>query len=129
MPWPADLRYREDLLFPGRTIKEAGNVRLGRPLQKIFKGRSKLEQAREMFPKEKFLINCDGELTDMVLEHGASGEDALRGWLVAAFIEKRAFGEAYGQMEAVFPSFISEVKARGWHTDRFLDGRGCRFSF
>ncbi|CAA7390483.1 unnamed protein product [Spirodela intermedia] len=136
---PADLRYREDLLFPGRIIEDAGNVKVGRPLHRIFKGPSKLKQAREMFPKEKFLISCEGELTDMILEHGASGEDALRGWLVAACaasMEKSgggpreaAMAKAHQRMEALFPLFISQVRARGWHTDRFLDGRGCRFSF
>lgn len=29
---PADLRYREDLLFPGRLIEDAGNVKVGRDI-------------------------------------------------------------------------------------------------
>nr|GEV42123.1 protein root UVB sensitive 2, chloroplastic-like [Tanacetum cinerariifolium] len=84
---PADLRYKEDLLFPGRVIKEAGNVK------------------------------------------NASGEDALRGWLVAAYAypsanpEVEMLEEAYEKMNMVMPTLLSELQAKGWHTDRFLDGR------
>ncbi|KAK4492455.1 hypothetical protein RD792_003264 [Penstemon davidsonii] len=28
----------------------------------------------------------------------------------------------------VFSPFLSELQAKGWHTDRFLDGNGCRFA-
>ncbi|XP_078427867.1 root UVB sensitive protein (Protein of unknown function, DUF647) isoform X2 [Wolffia australiana] len=139
VPSPVDLRYREDLLFPGRLIPEAGSVKVGRPLHKIFKGPAELERAREMFPGEKFLISCEDGLTNVVLEHGASGEDALRAWLVASFaasMEKAGdgprgagMGKAYLKMDSMFPPFIQQVKAKGWHADRFLDGRGCRFSF
>lgn len=103
------------------------------------KNPSKLEELREIFPNEKFLISCKNKYTDMILEHNASGEDALRGWLVAAFaaeLERSADGQkqsvvslAYEKMESVFPSFISEVKRKGWHTDRFLDGLGSRYAF
>lgn len=76
---------------------------------------------------------------DMVLEHNATGEDALRGWLVAAFaadIEKKSFhGDsidalqaAYKKMNNVFEPFLSELQAKGWHSDRFLDGTGVRFA-
>lgn len=136
---PADLRYRENLIFPGRVIEEAGSVKVGQPLRKVVKSPGKLEELREIFPNEKFLISSRNKHTDMILEYNASGEDALRGWLVAAFADemvqsvggsKQAFmTSAYEKMESVFPSFISEVKKKGWHTDRFLDGLGSRYAF
>ncbi|KAJ6853896.1 protein root UVB sensitive 2, chloroplastic [Iris pallida] len=135
---PADLRYRENLIFPDRVIEEAGSVKVGQPLRKLVKNPSKLAELREDFPNEKFIISCKNKHTDMVLEHSASGEDAMRGWLVAAFaaeMEKSGYGSkqdalkpAYEKMESCFPSFLSEVKRRGWHTDQFLDGHSSRFS-
>lgn len=135
---PADLRYREDLLFPGRLIEDAGNVKVGRDLHKAIKP-SKFHQLKEIFPEEKFLLNRGTKWTDMVLEHNASGEDALRGWLVAAYaanLEKsarepnfNALQEAFERMNSVLSPFISELQAKGWHTDRFLDGTGSRFAF
>ncbi|KAF9605642.1 hypothetical protein IFM89_017985, partial [Coptis chinensis] len=135
---PADLRYREDLLFPGRIIEEAGSVKVGRPLHKVVKP-SKLSRLRDIFPEEKFLISRGSKCTDMVLEHNATGEDALRGWLVAAYaasMEKPGYGsseiilkDAYEKMQTLFPSFLSELKLKGWHTDRFLDGTGNRFAW
>lgn len=71
----------------------------------------------------------------MVLEHNASGEDALRGWLVAAYangedpVNERNLQVAYEKMKSVMPSFLPELQAKGWHTDRFLDGKGIRFGF
>ncbi|ONK57377.1 uncharacterized protein A4U43_C10F19460 [Asparagus officinalis] len=136
---PADLRYRENLVFPDRLIEEAGSVKVGQPLRKIVENPSKLEELREIIPNEKFIISRKTKHTDMILEHGASGEDALRGWLMAAFAaemqkssagpKRDVMGLAHEQMESVFPSFISEVKKRGWHTDRFLDGLGSRYAF
>lgn len=133
------MRYQENLLFPERLIEDAGSVKVGRPLHKVVKKPSKLCQLREIFPKEKFLINWGNQQTDMVLEHGATGEDALRGWLVAAYSSKMeksvdmldgmVLQEAYEKMDAVFPSFVSELKTKGWHTDRFLDGTGSRFAW
>lgn len=74
----------------------------------------------------------------MVLEHNASGEDALRGWLVAAYAAElersnhersaRVLEAAYEKMNILFNPFISELQAKGWHTDRFLDGGGSRFA-
>ncbi|XP_058101637.1 protein root UVB sensitive 2, chloroplastic-like isoform X2 [Magnolia sinica] len=136
---PADLRYREDLLFPERLIEDAGNVKVGRAIHKVVKKPSKLVELRELFPKEKFLINRENKQTDMVLEHTATGEDALKGWLIAAYAaDLDRFGhmpsdvvlrEAYMKVENVFPTFVSELKMKGWHTDRFLDGTGSRFSW
>ncbi|XP_074583091.1 protein root UVB sensitive 2, chloroplastic-like [Curcuma longa] len=137
---PADLRYQENLIHPGRVIKEAGNVKVGQPLKNVVKNLSALKELRDIFPSEKFLINRQDKLTYMSLEQSASGEDALRGWLVAAFadaMEKSGDGSsglpvlnaAYEKMESVFPGFLSEVKMRGWYTDQFLDGNGKRYAF
>ncbi|KAL6516170.1 hypothetical protein OROGR_019475 [Orobanche gracilis] len=105
-----NLRHQEDLLFPGRLIVEAGSVKVGRPCHK-----------------------------DMILERNATGEDALMGWLVAAYAAEiensfnepsvNALLEAYERMANAFSPFISGLQAKGWHTDRFLDGTGYRFAF
>ncbi|KAK4486642.1 hypothetical protein RD792_006789 [Penstemon davidsonii] len=134
---PADLRYQEDLIFPGRLIEEAGNVKVGRALHKVLKP-SELHQVKEKFSEEKFILNRGTKWTDMILERNATGDDALRGWLVAAYaadIEKsfhkhseEVLDEAYERMNNVFSPFLSELQAKGWHTDRFLDGNGCRFT-
>ncbi|PON51300.1 Root UVB sensitive family [Parasponia andersonii] len=134
---PADLRYREDLLFPGRLIEDAGNVKVGRALHKVVKP-SKLRQLKQMFPEEKFLLSHGSKWVDMLLMHNATGEDALRGWLVATYAAEmeKSFYEpsasvleaAYKKMNDDFFPFLSELRAKGWHTDRFLDGTGFRFS-
>ncbi|KAG8389211.1 hypothetical protein BUALT_Bualt02G0205300 [Buddleja alternifolia] len=134
---PADLRYQEDLLFPGRLIEEAGSVKVGRALHKVVKP-SELHRVKDKFSEEKFILTRGTKWTDMILERNASGEDALRGWLVAAYaadIEKsfgisseNALQEAYERMSNVFSPFLSELQGKGWHTDRFLDGTGCRFA-
>ncbi|TVU00429.1 hypothetical protein EJB05_54139, partial [Eragrostis curvula] len=135
---PAELRYREDLLFPNRLIEEAGSVKIGQPIRRVLSPQL-VEQSRTTFPNEKFLLGPKGNKTYMVLEQSASGEDALRGWLVAAFaldMERSGIGsrdtvlnEAYEKMERVFPKFVSEVRSRGWYTDQFLDGNGSRIAF
>ncbi|KAL3517699.1 hypothetical protein ACH5RR_020288 [Cinchona calisaya] len=135
---PADLRYREDLLFPGRLIKDAGSVKVGSALHMVVKP-SKLQQLKEIFPEERFILNSGARRTDLILEHNATGEDALRGWLVAAyaadmkkFIDEPCatiLREAYERMDSVVRPFLSELQAKGWHTDRFLDGTGSRFAF
>src|SRR5207244_3844527 len=135
---PAELRYREDLLFPNRLIEDAGSVKIGQPLLRVLSPRL-VEQLRATFPHEKFLLNQKSNMTYMVLEQSASGEDALRGVLVAAFaseMEKSGISscdivlnEAYEKMERVFPTFVSEVRSRGWYTDQFLDGNRSRIAF
>ncbi|CAN0886103.1 Protein root UVB sensitive 2, chloroplastic [Linum grandiflorum] len=136
---PADIRYHEDLMFPGRLIKDAGSVKVGQALHKVMKP-SKLEEYKEMFPNEKFVISRGKKkCTNMVLEHDATGEDALRGWLVAAYaanmenssngFSSTALQDAYEKMDSVFDKFTSELHAKGWHTDRFLDGTGTRFAW
>jgi len=135
---PADLRYREDLLFPRKLIEDAGNVRAGRALHKAIRP-SKLIELKQVFPGEKFLLNGDNRCIDMVLEQDAIGEDALRGWLVAAYavqfdkssheLSNSTLLQAYEKMNEVFPVFLKELECKGWHTDRFLDGSGSRFAF
>ncbi|CAM8894512.1 unnamed protein product [Rhodiola kirilowii] len=135
---PADLRYQEDLLFPGRLIKEAGNVKVGSPIHKALKP-SKLLKLKDIFPEEKFLLSREEKWTDMILEHNATGEDALRGWLVAAYassMERSSsqsydtiLRDAYEKVNTEFSPFLSKLQAKGWHTDRFLDGTGVRFAW
>ncbi|KAM3328214.1 protein root UVB sensitive 2, chloroplastic [Capsicum galapagoense] len=135
---PADLRYREDLLFPGRLIEDAGKVKVGRSLHEVVRP-SKLQQFKETFPEEKFLLNHGSRWTDMILEQNATGEDALRGWLVAAYASNmerlvhepsaNILQEAYYKMNCTFSPFLAELQAKGWHTDQFLDGTGNRFAF
>ncbi|KAL4588068.1 hypothetical protein LXL04_000946 [Taraxacum kok-saghyz] len=125
---PADLRYKEDLVHPGRVIKEAGNVKIGRDLHKAMKP-SKFKQLKETFPDEKFVFSFGDRWTDMVLEQNASGEDALRGWLLAAYANREVemLEDAYEKMNVMIPMLVSELQAKGWHTDRFLDGTGSRY--
>ncbi|XP_052186060.1 protein root UVB sensitive 2, chloroplastic isoform X2 [Diospyros lotus] len=134
---PADLRYREDLLFPGRLIEDAGNVKVGRPLHRAIKP-SKLHELKHLFQGEKFILNLGTTWTDLVLEHNATGEDALRGWLVAGYAANMdksvhesntiVLEQAYEKMNAVLSPFLTELQSKGWHTDRFLDGTGSRFA-
>ncbi|CAL1383239.1 unnamed protein product [Linum trigynum] len=138
---PADIRYHEDLMFPGRLIKDAGSVKVGQALHRVIKP-SKLSEYKVMFPSEKFVISRGNNCTNMVLEHDATGEDALRGWMVAAYaaaaapslessrdgFSSSALLDAYEKVDSVFETFMSELQAKGWHTDRFLDGTGTRFA-
>ncbi|KAI3698923.1 hypothetical protein L2E82_42845 [Cichorium intybus] len=127
---PADLMYKEDLLFPGRLIKDAGNVKVGGDLHKTIKP-SRLKELKEMFPNENFLLSCGQRWTDMVLEDNATGEDALREWLVAAYASNMEenvskwdhLQDAYEKMKVVMRTLLPEIQAKGWHTDRFLDGK------
>ncbi|KAM3368811.1 hypothetical protein ACQJBY_016998 [Aegilops geniculata] len=135
---PAELRYREDLLFPNRLIVEAGSVKVGQPFRRVLSPR-RVEELRSTFPNEKFLLTQKSDKAYMVLEQSATGEDALRGWLVAAFaseMERSGAGprdtvlnDAYQKMESVFPMFVSEVKSRGWYTGQFLDGNHSRIAY
>lgn len=111
---------------------------MGRPLHKVVRP-SKLKELKEIFAEEKFLLNHENKWTDLVLECNATGEDALRGWLVAAYAAsmKKSFNDpsltalqdAYEKMNSVFPTLLSQLQAKGWHTDRFLDGTGSRFAW
>lgn len=125
-------------MFPGRLIEDAGKVKVGRSLHEVVRP-SKLTQFKEAFLEEKFLLNHGSRWTDMILEHNATGEDALRGWLVAAYASDmerlvhepsaNILQEAYDKMNSTFSPFLAELQAKGWHTDRFLDGTGNRFAF
>lgn len=138
VPSPPDLRFQEDLMFPERPIQDAGNVKVGRALHKAVKP-SQLQKLKEVFVEEKFLLSHGKSWTDMVLEHDATGEDALRGWLVAAYAKSMTkiyndhddiiLQDAYDKMNDVFSPFLSQVQAKGWYTDRFLDGTGTRFAW
>ena len=79
---PADLSSGEDLLFPGQLIEDAGKVKVGRALHDVI-WHSKLNEWKQMLPEEKFHLNPSSNWIDMVLEHNATGKNALRGWLVA----------------------------------------------
>ena len=59
-------------------------MKVGRALHKVVKP-SKLQEWKEIFPEEKFVLSHENKWTDMLLEHNATGEDALRGLLVAAY--------------------------------------------
>ncbi|CAN7137384.1 unnamed protein product [Brassica rapa subsp. narinosa] len=138
VPRPPDLRLQENLLFPEKPIQDAGNVRVGRALHKAVKP-SQVQKLKEVFAEEKFLLSQGKSCTDMVLEHDATGEDALRGWLVAAYAKSMTkiyndpddviLQDAYDKMNDVFGPFLSQVQAKGWYTDRFLDGTGTRFAW
>ncbi|CAE6023053.1 unnamed protein product [Arabidopsis arenosa] len=138
VPSPADLRFQEDLMFPERPIQDAGNVKVGRALHKAVKP-SEVQRLKQVFVEEKFLLSHGKSWTDMVLEHDATGEDALRGWLVAAYAKSMTkiyndpddiiLQDAYDKMNDVFNPFLSQVQAKGWYTDRFLDGTGTRFAW
>ncbi|XP_022758400.1 protein root UVB sensitive 2, chloroplastic-like isoform X1 [Durio zibethinus] len=111
---PADLRYREDLLFPGRLIEDAGNVKIGRALHKVVKP-SKLQEWKEIFPEEKFVLSHGNKWTDMLLEHNATGEDALRGWLFAAYAAsmENSFHEPSVSVMDLRKSFESHIRYKG----------------
>ena len=84
-------------------------------------------------------MNRGSKWTDMVLEQNATGEDALRGWLVSAYAASMEISshvytpdvlrDAYKKMNSTFDSFLSELQSKGWHTDRFMDGAGSRFAW
>ncbi|XP_011028800.1 PREDICTED: protein root UVB sensitive 2, chloroplastic-like [Populus euphratica] len=92
---PADLRYREDLLFPGGFVEDAGNVKVGQALYRVVKP-SKLNELKELFPEEKFIPSPGNKWIDLVLDQNATGEDALKGWLVAAYALKKFSSLAKG---------------------------------
>ncbi|KAL2327923.1 hypothetical protein Fmac_021350 [Flemingia macrophylla] len=65
-------------------IEDVGNIRVGKDVHKVIKP-SRLVELKQVFPKEKFLLEFGGNCINMMLEQDASGEDAVRGWLVAAY--------------------------------------------
>lgn len=135
---PAQLRHRERLVLPIGLNADAGNVRVGAPLCKALVKPSKLLELKQMFRKERFLLNFHDQCTDLVLHQSATGEDAVRGWLLAACTAKlastpespermsAALDQAYAQVDNLLPSFLSGLKDKGWHTHLFLEGSGIR---
>lgn len=97
-----------------------------------------LYEWKEILPDEKFVLSQGEKWIDMVLEQTATGADALKGWLVAAYTARmrnsspgfrpEIVQEAYEKVNSVFNPFLEELHSKGWHTDRFLDGTGVRFS-
>ena len=141
---PAEIRYKERILLPVGLNHDAGSVVAGVPLKRAIKKPSDLNQLKEIFAKEKFLLSFKDKQTDMVLRQDASGEDVVRGWLLSAYaaklvqnsmepsvkasnIEKtQACVDAYVQMESKISILLSGLKEKGWHTDLFLEGAGER---
>lgn len=145
---PADIRYQEQLILPLRLNHDAGSVEAGVCIEEAVAKPSKLTQLKVMFQKEKFLLSFKDNKTDLVLHRNATGEDVVRGWLLAALAAKIAkgdnhpdqrldrkdfglrksevFDQAYDHMERAFPGFIAGLRDKGWHTDLFLEGSGVR---
>lgn len=137
------LCYRERLILPVGLQKDAGNVRVGTPLQRALGKPSKLADLKRQFQNEKFLLNVGEHSTDMVLHQKATGEDAVKGWLLAANLAKYSnqierdnlstavvYGpvleKAYEETERHLPEFLAGLRAHGWHTHLFLEGSGVR---
>lgn len=146
---PAELRYRERLILPVKLQKDAGNVRVGTSLMRVISKPSELAHLKSQLPDERFLLKFSDRTTDLVLHQAANGEDAIRGWLMAAYAHKfacqsgsqthglvgeKGFGlrkasllkEAYEQTEKVLPAFLEGLREQGWHTELFLGGSGYR---
>ncbi|KAJ7567252.1 hypothetical protein O6H91_02G139000 [Diphasiastrum complanatum] len=149
IPRPAELRYRERLILPAKLYPDAGNVRAGGSLRRILRKPSHLEQLKRKFENEKFLLNFNDNTTDLLMHQSASGEDVIRGWLLAACVTKLAGKEvdsqiissstskvasqkqdvldrAYELMESLLPSLLNGLKEKGWRTHLFLEGSGTR---
>ncbi|CAM6090678.1 unnamed protein product [Calypogeia fissa] len=146
---PAEVRYRERLILPIKLQPNAGNVRVGTSLVRVVRKPSGLAHLKSQFPEEKFLLQFSDKATDLVLHQSATGEDAVRGWLIAAYAHKfacntdhptqklvneKGFGlkkesvlkDAYEQTEKVLPPFLEGLRAQGWHTELFLGGSAYR---
>lgn len=149
MSKPAEIRYRERLILPVKLQQDAGNVRVGTSLVRVINKPSGLAHLKSQFPDERFLLKFSDKTTDLVLHQSATGEDAVRGWLMAAYAHKfagddahsarelvndKGFGlkkasalkDAYEQTEKVLPAFLEGLREQGWHTELFLGGSGCR---
>ncbi|KAL2331077.1 hypothetical protein Fmac_018658 [Flemingia macrophylla] len=61
-----------------KGLEDVGNIRVGKDVHKVIKP-SRLVELKQVFPKEKFLLEFGGNCINMVLEQDANGEDALRG--------------------------------------------------
>ncbi|KAG0616528.1 hypothetical protein M758_5G122700 [Ceratodon purpureus] len=137
---PAELRYRERLILPVGLEKDAGNVRVGAPLQSGVAKPSVMAELKEKFKGEPFLLHFGEQATDMVLHQKATGEDAVRGWLLATHVSRLCKGrkfqdadvygkvleKAYDETERSLPDFVSGLREHGWHSHLFLEGSGVR---
>ncbi|KAH7293301.1 hypothetical protein KP509_28G019600 [Ceratopteris richardii] len=141
---PADVRYKERLALPVSLNVDAGSVVPSVSIRHACGKPSVLKGLQGRFQGERFLLSLQDNQTNLVIHHTATGEDVVRGWLLAAYTAKIAgskhnqyehgFGvlklealeEAYGHLKADFPVLISGLKERGWHTDLFLEGSGVR---
>jgi hypothetical protein len=138
---PAELRYRERLILPVGLEKDAGNVRVGAPLQSGGVGKpSVMAELKQRFNGEQFLLHFGDQATDMVLHQKATGEDAVRGWLLATHVSRlckerkfqdadvygKLLEKAYDETERSLPDLISGLREHGWHSHLFLEGSGVR---
>ncbi|BBN01660.1 hypothetical protein MPTK1_2g09220 [Marchantia polymorpha subsp. ruderalis] len=147
---PVDLRYRERLILPVGLQQESGNVRVGASLLKTVSKPSVLSELKKSFGNERFLLNFSDQRTDLVLHQSATGEDAVRGWLLAAYAcqlahktdqrsdghgdDSHGFGlkkaaalrDAYEKTEQSLPALLEGLRENGWHTHLFLEGSGYR---
>ncbi|KAL3677974.1 hypothetical protein R1sor_020930 [Riccia sorocarpa] len=146
---PADLRYRERLILPVGLLQEAGNVSVGASLVSKVSKPSVFMELAKAFSNERFLLNFSDQRTDLILHQSATGEDAVRGWLLAAYAHQLAqdndpcgkddarshgFGlkkmaalrDAHERTERSLPTLIQGLKDNGWHTHLFLEGSGYR---
>ncbi|KAL2641415.1 hypothetical protein R1flu_009002 [Riccia fluitans] len=146
---PADLRYRERLILPVGLLQESGNVRVGASPIKTVSKPSVLAELTKSFSNERFLLKFSDQRTDLILHQSATGEDAVRGWLLAAYAYQIAhkndlsgkddagshgFGlkkmdalrDAYQRTESSLPALLRGLKENGWHTHLFLEGSGYR---
>ena len=137
---PAELRYRERLILPVSLDKDAGNVRVGAPLQSSVGQPSVMAELKRKFQGEQFLLRFGEQATDMILHQKATGEDAVRGWLLATHVSRLCKGrkfedidvygklleKAYDETERSLPEFISGLREHGWYSHLFLEGSGVR---
>ncbi|KAK9140618.1 hypothetical protein Scep_010299 [Stephania cephalantha] len=122
---PADLRYREDLLFPDRVIEDAGSVTIGKALHKVVKP-SKFHELREMFPNEKRLVFCKNTRCRMNGESSMSIESPLRSTSVAAVSEEffsiqvkfKVLLQTFKRVKQVLCTHLKVVRTRTLYVDQ-----------
>lgn len=125
-------------------------MRVGASLLKTVSKPSVLLELKKSFGNERFLLNFSDQRTDLVLHQSATGEDAVRGWLLAAYAcqlahktdqrsdghgdDSHGFGlkkaaalrDAYEKTEQSLPALLEGLRENGWHTHLFLEGSGYR---
>eukprot|EP00850_Spirogloea_muscicola_P016694 SM000137S00472 [mRNA] locus=s137:311893:315848:+ [translate_table: standard] len=147
VPRPQELRYRERVILPVGVNHRAGGVHIAGAAAAVVRRPSDLAAAARRFAGERFLLAFRDGGADMLLHQAATGEDAVRGWLLAACaaeaaeaagvsgthshgsggaLQVAALPEAYQRMEALAPPLLAGLQAAGWHTHLFLEGSGVR---